>query len=92
MWCCAVSDHRDFSDAYDEVIDEPHRTKDAEEGVSIIPDSDDRGADSAINWVDMSNWDNEPSRNGSGLFATAYHSIKPDCSPVKVARASRSLN
>src|SRR6476646_4567718 len=39
---------------------EPHRTKDAEEGVSIIPDSDDRGADSAINWVDMSNWDNEP--------------------------------
>ena len=60
MWCCAVSDHRDFSDAYDEVIDEPHRTKDAEEGVSIIPDSDDRGADSAINWVDMSNWDNEP--------------------------------
>ena len=60
MWCSAVSDHRDFSDAYDEVIDEPHRTKDAEEGVSIIPDSDDRGADSAINWVDMSNWDNEP--------------------------------
>ena len=33
-----------------------------------------------------------PSRNASGLFATAHHSIKPAYSPVKAAPASRSLN
>jgi hypothetical protein len=43
-----MSDHRDFSDAYDEVIDEPRRAGDA---ASIAPNLDDFGAGNALNWM-----------------------------------------
>ena len=53
----------------------------------IIPDLKDLGAGNALNWVDLSNWDNEPVPERDGLFVIVYHSIKQACFPVKAAPA-----